>query len=128
MLKTILLVEDNPGDAVLLEKAFEMMDENVKLEVTLSTESALKILEAKKDAIDLVLVDLKLAGVDGFGLLNTLMKAYESLPVAVLTSSAREDDRERARDLGVARESYFVKPMAIDGYKPIIKRLLDLLS
>jgi len=127
---TILLVEDNPGDAVLLEKAFDTVHPkgDVKIELRPTTDAALRTLSEQKSDLSLVLIDLKLAGIDGFGLLAALQSIEDLPPIAVLTSSGREDDRARARTLGVPDDSYFVKPMAIEGYRAIVRRLLEIMT
>jgi two-component system copper resistance phosphate regulon response regulator CusR len=59
---------------------------------------------------DLVLLDLMLPGVDGFGVLSALRAAQRSTPVLMLT--ARGDVEDRVRGLERGADDYLVKPFA----------------
>jgi len=120
----ILLVEDNPGDVLLLETQLEAAGSEIPLRVACTTADALGVLRAGAGALGLVIVDIRLAGSDGWEVLDALARdpALARMPAAVLTSSSRADDRMRARALGV--ESYFIKPVGIDGYRDLVSRLL----
>lgn len=72
---------------------------------------------------DVVLLDLKLPHMDGHDLLQTL-KEDDTLcviPVVVLTSSALEEDRQRAYALHA--NSYIVKPNRFDQYCTMAREL-----
>ena len=120
----ILLVEDNPGDVILLETAFEAAGHPVELQVASTVRSALAALAGR--SYDLVVIDIRLAGADGWEVLETLSSdpRYAGIRTAVLTSSSRGDDRGRARALGT--EHYFIKPMGTDGYGQIVDALVAL--
>jgi CheY-like chemotaxis protein len=124
----ILLVEDNPGDAVLLQNAFETEALRVPFRIAPTVADALRqIREHRDDDLRLVIVDIRLAGgSDGWGVLEALTvdPAYSGLRAAVLTSSSRVDDRSRALALGVSH--YFSKPLSLEGYVPIVRALAAL--
>ena len=69
----------------------------------------------------LIVVDLNLPGADGWSLLERIAR---ELPVAVLTSSSRADDRARAEALGV--RATFTKPIGVAGYPAIVSGLVEL--
>jgi DNA-binding response OmpR family regulator len=60
---------------------------------------------------DLVLLDLKLPGTDGFDLIQQLRQSpqWDDLPVVVISALAFSTDRQRAMQLGACR--YFIKPV-----------------
>ncbi len=112
-----LLVEDNADDAFFMERAFRRAGINNPLRIVTNGDQAIDYLDgangfADRDANpfpDLVFLDLKLPGRDGFDVLRWLRREKRSdVPVAVLTSSPEEIDRRRARELGA--EAYLIKP------------------
>lgn len=61
-------------------------------------ESAIKIIAEKK--CDLILLDLIMPKVDGFGVLEYMQKNNISIPTIVLTNLGQLDDEKRGRKLG----------------------------
>ncbi|GCL65778.1 heavy metal response regulator transcription factor [Pseudaquabacterium pictum] len=59
---------------------------------------------------DLVLLDVMLPGVDGFGVLQAIRAEKRSLPVLMLTARDRVEDRVRGLEQGA--DDYLVKPFA----------------
>jgi len=66
--------------------------------------------EARRAGVDLVLLDLLLPKLDGFGVLEELRLARPSLPVVILTARGSEDDRVRGLQGGA--DDYVVKPFS----------------
>jgi DNA-binding response OmpR family regulator len=120
----ILLVEDNPGDVLLLETAFAAAGHDVELQVASTVHAALGALSERR--YGLVVIDIRLAGTDGWEVLESLSEnaLYAGTPAAVLTSSSRIDDRAHALALGT--EHYFIKPVGVDGYREIVDALVGL--
>jgi two-component system response regulator len=129
--KTILLVEDNPSDIELTKRALERSRVANDLVVVEDGEQALDYLFctgafASRDPAGvpaLVLLDLKLPKVDGFGVLERLRKDERTrrLPVVVLTSSAEERDVAASYDLGV--NSYMRKPVDFGQFADAVRQL-----
>lgn len=61
-------------------------------------------------AVDLVLLDVLLPGLDGFALLAELRRVRPALPVILITAKGAEDDRVRGLRLGA--DDYVVKPFS----------------
>jgi two-component system, OmpR family, copper resistance phosphate regulon response regulator CusR len=59
---------------------------------------------------DLVLLDLMLPGVDGFGVLSAIRARRRNLPVLMLTARDKVEDRVRGLEQGA--DDYLVKPFA----------------
>ena len=74
---------------------------------------------------DLVLLDLKLPGIDGFEVLRQIksVSPQKRIPVIVLTSSQEEGDRALSYDLGA--NSYLVKPVSCAGFLDVVRRVDD---
>lgn len=117
----ILLVEDNPADARLMNEALADVKAPATLCWVTSGEEALERLRSNDLASDerrpdLVLLDLNLPGLNGHEVLLHIKRdpALKRTPVLVLSSSARSEDVEDAYD-GHAN-AYLVKPQNYEGY------------
>jgi two-component system, OmpR family, copper resistance phosphate regulon response regulator CusR len=71
---------------------------------------------------DLVLLDLMLPGVDGFGVLAAIRAEKRQLPVLMLTARDRIEDRVRGLEQGA--DDYLVKPFAFSELLARINALL----
>ena len=122
--KTILLVEDNPGDEALTLHALEAHSIGNVVFVARNGVEALDYLfctgpHAGRDPGCLptvVLLDLKLPKIDGLEVLRRIRAEPRTqlLPVVLLTSSDEEEDRLRGYQLGA--NSYVRKPVDFDDF------------
>jgi two-component system, response regulator len=129
--KTILLVEDNPSDVALTRRALERSHVANTMVVAGDGQDALDYLfctgaYASRNPSEMpavVLLDLKLPRVDGFGVLKRLRSDDRTrrLPVVVLTSSSQEQDVAASYDLGV--NSYMRKPVDFHQFAEAIRQL-----
>lgn len=72
---------------------------------------------------DLVLLDINMPVLDGFGVLEKLPKAIRTFPVVILTNFDDQANRDRGAALGV--DDYFVKKdMTIKSLVAMVERLL----
>ena len=127
----ILLVEDDPGDQNLTERAFERAKIKNRLFIVDDGEAALDFLLRRgdyrdpQDALrpDLILLDLNLPKLDGRQVLNHIRSTPElrRIPVIVLTTSRQEEDILRSYDLGV--NSYISKPIRAVEFVRVIEAL-----
>src|SRR5687767_8704792 len=107
---TILLVEDDPNDAFLIQRAFRHANDANLIQHTANGEEAVAYLTGQGKYHDrashplpiLILLDLKMPRMSGFEVLEWLRKQSEfsALPVIVLTASAQTRDIELAYKLG----------------------------
>lgn len=127
----ILLVEDNPDDIKITERALERGKVLNKLYVVRDGQEALDFLYHKGDYSDpqkaprpgLILLDINLPKLNGIDVLKKV-KSDEKLrriPIIMLTVSKRDEDVVRSYDLGV--NSYIVKPVEFDKFVETIKNI-----
>jgi CheY-like chemotaxis protein len=127
----VLLVEDDPDDVTLTQRAFEEAGFVNPLHVVSDGEQAIAYLGGDGAYADrrrhpfpiLVLLDLKLRRVSGFEVLAWLRAApgLRRVPVVVLTSSRQSPDIDRAYDEGA--NSYLVKPVGFERLLGLVQTL-----
>jgi signal transduction histidine kinase/ActR/RegA family two-component response regulator len=102
----VLLVEDNPVNRCL----FETLLTQVGLTVV-AAEDGQRALElvAEQAAFDLILTDLQMPVLDGYGLIERLRAAGHRTPLVALTANALAEERERCRRLGC--DDFLTKPI-----------------
>ncbi len=114
MAKRILLVDDNEADNVYHEIMLRRAGFSGDVVICESGEAALDYLRDHGDALpELVLLDINMPGMDGFEFAQhatRYLQAGDTATIVMLTSSASEADRRRARQLPVIR-GYIIKPL-----------------
>src|SRR5207247_353014 len=115
---TILLVEDDPNDVLLMQRAFRKANLTNPLHVARDGQEAIEYLAHQGNFADvrryppptLMLLDLKMPRKNGFETLEWLRQqpGLKRMVVIVLSSSSELADINRAYDLGA--NSYLVKP------------------
>jgi CheY-like chemotaxis protein len=112
----ILLVEDNPNDAELTQRALKKSDLGARLAIARDGAEALEYLLSNLPRPKVVFLDLKLPKIDGIEVLRRVRaeERTHSLPIVVLTSSQEERDINECYKLGV--NSYVVKPVEFDKF------------
>ncbi len=115
----ILLIEDDPSDARLIQRAFDRLELGVKVTRLTNGDDAVSYL-AGEEPFDnrlshplpsILLLDIKLPRRSGFEVLAWLRRrttGLKRIPVVMLTSSRHSVDVNRAYDLGA--NSYLTKP------------------
>jgi CheY-like chemotaxis protein len=130
-LPTILLVEDDPNDVLLLQRACRKANLGNPVHVARDGEEAVAYLAGTGPYADrtrypypvIVLLDLKLPRKSGHEVLQWLrgQEGLRRTPVVVLTSSRESEDLDRAYDLGA--NSYLVKPVSADALCEMVQGL-----
>jgi CheY-like chemotaxis protein len=126
----ILLIEDDEDHVFLIRRALRDLDGvKVVVDVAMTGEQALEALgrdRATGNLPGLVLLDLRMPGMDGFEVLRRIrgQDGLRALPVVALTSSEREDDREQALRLGVTW--YVCKPVDGARFRTEVQQVVSL--
>jgi two-component system response regulator len=124
----VLLVEDDPGDALMTREAFAQAGKGSRFHVLPNGRLALQFLRragefAAVPVPGLILRDLSMPGLPGLEVLARVRAdpGLAGIPLVVLTSSRLPRDAERCRELGA--DDYIVKPLDFDGFTAMIQRV-----
>lgn len=120
-LARILLVEDNPGDILLMRHIFKQAKISNIIETATLGEQALSMLQQKNEyelmpLPDLILLDLNLPGMSGHDVLKAIKNndALKHIPVIILSSSQAEIDKKTSLQLNA--DGYLLKPLRLEHF------------
>jgi two-component system, response regulator, stage 0 sporulation protein F len=122
MKEKILIVDDQYGIRVLLNEVFQK--EGYQTFQATSGFQALDILE--KHSPDLVLLDMKIPGMDGIEILKRMKVVNPDIRVIIMTAYGELDMIQEAKDLGAL--THFPKPFDIDDLRQAVKKYLPIKS
>lgn len=101
----ILIVEDEEAIAELEKDYLELSGFEVEMETT----GDIGATRAVEENFDLVILDLMLPGMDGFEICKRI-RAVKNIPVIMV--SAKKDDIDKIRGLGLGADDYITKPFS----------------
>ncbi len=126
----VLLVEDDPGDALMTQEAFEHHKIRNTLHVVKDGVEALAFLRREGEFADaprpgLILLDLNLPRKDGREVLAEVKADADlrHIPVVVLTTSDAEEDILRSYSLHA--NAYVTKPVDFDRFIEVVRQIDD---
>jgi len=112
MSKTILLADDDPLITQIMSFGMEQTDGDFVIRSTASGEATIEALKEKTP--DILVLDIRMPGGDGFTVLEYLQKQKSTVPVVILTNYRNDEYLKRSRDYGV--KEYLVKhELKVDG-------------
>ena len=122
----ILVVEDNPLDLDLTQRAFAKHRLANPIQVARDGEEALNFIprwEAGEPPPSVILLDLKLPKVSGLEVLRQIKShpQFNVIPVVVLTTSGEDRDIEEAYRLGT--NSYIIKPVDFEKFLEVASQI-----
>jgi CheY-like chemotaxis protein len=124
----VLLVEDDPGDVLMTQEAFEEHKVRNKLNVVSDGEEALAYLRregpyGEAPRPDLILLDLNLPKVDGREVLAKIKDDADlrRIPVVVLTTSQADEDILRSYSLHA--NAYVTKPVDFERFIAVVRQI-----
>lgn len=129
---TILHVEDDNNDILLLQRALKKTGSNATIKAVMDGDKAVAYFTGSNEFGDreryplpqVVLLDLKMPRKSGLEVLGWIRSQPElkRVVVIVFTSSRHDEDINRAYDLGA--NSYLVKPVGFDALQTMIQNIL----
>ena len=105
-MKRILIVEDD-GAIAAIERDYLMLSD---FQVDIAATGPEGLAMGRSGGYDLILLDLMLPGLDGFALCSTLR---ETLDIPILMVTARQEDIDKIKGLGLGADDYITKPFSI---------------
>lgn len=117
-MKKILIIEDDPAILKGLEVSFR--SENYEVISTMDGEKGFKI--AKKEKVDLIILDIMLPNKNGIDICHDLRGDKFETPILMLTSKQEEMDKVLGLEIGA--DDYVTKPFSIRELQARVKALL----
>jgi CheY-like chemotaxis protein len=129
MALTILLVEDNEADVKITARAFGQAKLGTTLFTVSDGQECLDFIRhegrfqspAQFPRPDLILLDINMPKVDGFGVVKTLKsdERFKSIPIVMLSASKNEADVQQSYSLGA--NSFIQKPVDYEKFTQVIE-------
>ncbi|SCG43570.1 response regulator [Micromonospora humi] len=124
----ILVVDDDPGDVLMIEEALEESDVEKVIDVVADGEEAMEFLrregrhtEAQRP--DVILLDLNMPRMDGRQVLGEVKRDenLRTIPIVVLTTSNADTDVVSSYTLQA--NAYVTKPIDLDDFNDVVRRI-----
>jgi heavy metal response regulator len=114
----ILVIEDEKKVATFIKKG--LVEEHYAVDTAFDGEEGLYMAEVNE--YDLIVLDLMIPKIDGFGVLKKIREKKNTAPILVLTAKDSVDDTVRGLDAGC--DDYLTKPFAFAELLARIRALL----
>jgi two-component system, response regulator, stage 0 sporulation protein F len=116
-MKTILVVDDDEAIRTLLQE--ELEEEGYKVLIATNARDALKMVAS--ETLDLVILDIRMPGMDGLEALPRILGIKEGLPVIMNTAYSQYQDSF----MSWAADAYVVKSSDLTELKEKVKELVN---
>ena len=101
----VLIIEDEPSIAELEKDYLELSCFQVQIE----TDGSRGLEKALSENLDIIILDLMLPGADGFEICR---QVREKKDIPIIMVSAKKDDIDKIRGLGLGADDYMTKPFS----------------
>jgi chemotaxis family two-component system response regulator Rcp1 len=118
--RQILLIEDNPGDVLLIRQILSEVSLPISVSIAPDGEQALRLLADTQFQPDLIILDLNIPRVPG---LDVLVRCQPLAPVVVFSSSSNPSEIQRARELGVCE--FVHKPIDFEEFEKVVMKMIQ---
>jgi CheY-like chemotaxis protein len=122
----ILLVEDDQDDVELMQDALRDNGIQFSMEIVRQGDKVLTHLKTCKNLPNVILLDLNLPKMHGREVLSRikLSEDFKQIPVAILTTSSSQVEREFCLSAGAAQ--FLTKPSTVDGFNKTIETIMKI--
>ncbi len=123
--KHILIVDDDIELGDLLSQAIKDMFDSYDVKVARNVDEALALVRKSQTLLrpfDLVITDIKMAGLSGLELLEVLQSISPNTKTIAMTAYNSPDLEKRARELGICE--YLNKPFVISEFRRVVQKSL----
>lgn len=122
MAEKILIVDDQYGIRILLTEVLQKEGYT-----TFQAANGFQAIDiTKEQAPDLVLLDMKIPGMDGIEILKRLKQHDETIKVIIMTAYGELDMIQEAKELGAL--THFAKPFDIDEIRKVVREYIPVKS
>jgi len=126
----ILLIEDNKGDTILLQRAFSRSGTFVEFIVKDRAEAALEMLQSHQGRYgslrpDLIIVDLNLPAMDGLKFLEMVKSDQETLGIPIIVMSSSTSDSDISESYRRHANGYIAKPLSTHSYDAVANQIVE---
>jgi DNA-binding NarL/FixJ family response regulator len=118
----VIIVDDHPLFRAALKQALSGAFKGIKLDEAGTLDAVTERLDRDSD-VDLVLLDLKMPGVQGLSGLMFLRAQYPAVPIAIVSASDEPHIIRRALDLGAS--GFIPKSLAVEDMRKAIAAILE---
>lgn len=119
-LSSVLIVDDNPRCLEFMTLAFTA---HGGVGVSSEMKSAVALDRIRAEKPDLVVLDVKMPDLDGFGVLSLLRSEGNPVPVVMCSGSALQKDIDRAYAGGCS--GYIEKPTTLEDYRSMAGAIVE---
>jgi DNA-binding response OmpR family regulator len=119
----LLVVEDDPDILSMMREALTRQG----YQVSTATSGREVLGEVARSQPDLILLDLKMPGMDGYEVIRQLKSDQDtqSIPIIVTTASPLDKERDKIRVLGMGATQYITKPLSLSSLISEIKNAIS---
>ncbi|MFB9236487.1 response regulator [Plantactinospora siamensis] len=124
----ILIVDDDPGDVLMIEEALEDSSINKQIAVVSDGQEAMEFLRREgrhpsAERPDMILLDLNMPRMDGRQVLGEVKRDEDlrTIPIVVLTTSSTDTDILSSYTLQA--NAYVTKPIGLDDFTDVVRRI-----
>ncbi len=117
----ILVVEDEKHLGVGIK--YNLEAENYRVTLVEDGPTALRVVDASGESVELIILDLMLPGMSGYSVCETIREAGSTIPILMLSARTLAEDRTRGFDVGASQ--YMNKPFELDELLSRVKNLLQ---
>lgn len=117
--KTILLVDDEPGNIALLKG---VIPEGYKIKIAINGEKAIEIVQ-KAPPPDLIFLDVMMPGLDGYEVCRRLKADATTANIPIVFLSGHADEVERKNGLLLGAVDFLSKPINPEAIEGLIFRI-----
>lgn len=123
--KRLLLIDDNRGDQLFFMNALRATDNGIELSIANNGKEAFQKLTQTSPVPDLIISDIDMPLMNGYELLVEIRsnKAFDDVPVIMLSATQREAEADCSRVLGA--NGFISKPNSLSALSQRLKQIFD---
>ncbi len=124
-MRVLLVVEDDPIDQAIIGKALAPYASEIEVKFASDGIDAMQMLKSGAADPDLVLTDLRMPGMDGYGLLASLKCNAELKAIPVIVLSTTDDEDEVRVCYEYHANAFLSKPHSLESYRKMAESIVD---